>query len=209
MTLHDDQRHPAEREAARLRIIMEAFLAADPYMKLQDAIPAIFAAELKTRDMEEVQAREAKPKEFELPDDQPETIAKWMDLVPDVMTMMTSGNKIHAIREIRLRTLVARTGRAPGLKEAKDGAEHWEATRRRPSSSGTAARPKPMWMSSATAMSEDIANWMNQIGQADIIDYMNASKKIQAIKEVRSRFPGGAGLKEAKDGVEYWERKFR
>lgn len=43
--------------------------------------------------------------------------------------------------------------------------------------------------------------------QADIIDLINLTKKLDAIKEVRRRT--SIGLKEAKDGVDYWLAHFR
>lgn len=56
---------------------------------------------------------------------------------------------------------------------------------------------------------EAVADWISSSNPmaAPVRDFMVAGKKINAIKEVRAVL--GIGLKEAKDGVECWERRLK
>lgn len=192
---------PGEREAMRLRIIMESFLAVNPNMTLTEAIPAIFATEMKTAQLESVQAETSEPVAkagFPVPDQDRDTLSKWIDLSPDVQALILGSKKIQAIKEVRTRC--SYRGSYVGLREAKDGVEYWQATR------GTLSKTSPGVGGTYTTTSSSIAGWMEEPGQADIRRLGFDSKRIQAIKEIRSRFPGGAGLKEAKEGFEHWEK---
>lgn len=197
---------PGAREAMRLRIIMESFLAVNPNMTLTEAIPAIFATEVKTAQLESIaEAPATASAAFNLPDQSRETISKWIDLTPDVQDLITGGKKINAIKEVRTRCNFR--GSYVGLREAKDGVEYWARGIGMGMSPSTYSSPTTYAAASTRTMSSSIALWIEQPGQEDIMDYGIGSKRIQAIKEIRSRFPGGAGLKEAKDGFEAWEKK--
>lgn len=191
--------HPAEREAERLRIILMAFAEAQPYMKLEDAIPSILAAEKRTRDLEAVQfvPEPTAPGMLTVPDMDPQTIAAWIDLTPSVSHLLRDGKKVQAIRDIRIH-VVTPVGAGPSLYEAKTGAEFWMSSRMAPSPSGRSA------VVSGRSTIANIAKWIDEPSQKDIRDLMYDRKKILAIKEVRNRY--GASLMEAKDGVEYWEK---
>jgi ribosomal protein L7/L12 len=186
------------REAERLRIILQSFADVQPNMMLHEAVPAIFETEKKTRDLESVQAVAAVPG-FPLPDPDNDTVSKWIDLNPDVQTLILDGKKLQAIKEVRTRTMWK--GAMLGLYESKEGVEYWDRTR------GSKV-PAPAVSSSTRGTGKhDIADWIAEVGQYDIRDLGFDSKRIQAIKEVRHRYPEGAGLKEAKDGYEEWERR--
>lgn len=57
-----------------------------------------------------------------------------------------------------------------------------------------------------------VADWIDGPGQEDVIEFIRDHKRINAIKECRSRYPYPVagkllGLKEAKEGVEEWCRR--
>lgn len=115
----------ARREAERLRIVLDVFANAHPTMTLDEALPAILAAEKRAAELEAPEM----PKEqvrITLPDTMPQTIASFIDLQEDIQQLIHDGMTINAIKEAR-----ARLG--TGLKETKDGVLHWK--NRRPSSS--------------------------------------------------------------------------
>lgn len=198
--------HPAEREAERLRVIIETLAATSPDMTMFVAAPTIFEIEKKTADMEKVQWEKdvlaARPRPvITLPDSTPQTAAKFVDLCQEVKDFLPH-KKINAIKELR-----ARTGL--GLKEAKDGIEWWEkygTTGPPPASSSGALSPTPA----------NVVTWIDSLPathpvRVHLTDMMHgtAHSKIKAIKEVRMDCPHLPGLKEAKEGVEAWERKER
>lgn len=187
------------REAERLRILMEGFRHAMPSMTLDEAVPMIFAAEKRTAELEA-------PKtpaygEFTLPDSKPETIGKFIDLRVDIQELINDRNLILAIKEVR-----ATTGL--GLKESKDGVEHW---RMRHVATPTPVRPAIPYPPSRGTGIDRIADWIAEPAQKDIqtmvLHPTPSAGRIHAIKEVRSRCPLFPGLKEAKDGCEEWLRR--
>lgn len=188
--------HP-NREADRLRVIIKSIAYTDPDMRMADAADAIFEIEARTFGIEQMALNDApKMAGIVLPDQTPETIARFIDLQPDIQALAPS-KKINAIKEVRALTSV-------GLKEAKEGVEHWVSTRPKAHYSPTAAAAAGRTL---TASMSDIADWID--GQADIIRLLTGSTmlpspKIHAIKETRVRHPAGPSLKEAKDGVEHW-----
>lgn len=182
------------REAERLRIIVETLAYTNPAMTMDEAKDVIPEIERRTEKLE----RPSAPEGFiKLPDSLPETVAKFIDIQPDIAAVSDT-LKINAIKMVRTRTGI-------GLKEAKEGVEHFNTTRK-----GHAAPvPSPGYaMTSAT--DEDIAKWID--GQPDIIDHITAPTgtpgkgMIQGIKEVRARSPHAPGLKEAKTACEHWKR---
>lgn len=195
--------HPAEREAERLRVIIETLAATSPDMTMFVAAPTIFEIEKKTADMEKVQWEKdvlaARPRPVAtLPDTSPETAARFVDLCQEIKDELPH-KKINAIKELR-----ARTGL--GLKEAKEGIEYWEkhhSTTTPASSSSTAlsghsARIWADWIehsTGATAIRRDL--------RAKASPYY----KIQAIKDVRAA-SSTLNLKEAKEAVEEWFRVY-
>lgn len=200
--------HPAEREAERLRTIIETLAATCPEMTMFAAAPVIFEIEGKTAQKEKVQwekdvlAMRPKPTAT-LPDTSPETAARFVDLCQEVKDHMPH-KKINAIKELR-----ARTGL--GLKEAKDGIEYWERYYPLP----VAPAPPPA-SSSRAPTPVAIADWIDTLGpghsvQPHLADMLSGTThaKIKAIKEVRFTCPMTPGLKEAKEGVEEWERRKR
>lgn len=209
----DEWTHPAEREAERLRVIIETLAATSPDMTMFTAAPTIFEIEKKTAELERVQVHETLDTPghytgaiFHLPDNSPETAAKFVAICPPITDFLPH-KKINAIKELR-----ARTGL--GLKEAKDGIEHWEKY-----GAGPASGPTPPASSSAATPPPTTANivrWIDSLSpthpvRVHLSDMMRgmAHSKIKAIKEVRAACPYLPGLKEAKIGVEGWERKER
>ena len=207
--MNEEYVHPAEREAERLRVIIETLAATSPDMTMFVAAPTIFEIEQKTMAHEKVQwdkhlAAMRPAPSCTLPDSSPQTAAKFVDLCQEIKDFMPH-KKINAIKELR-----ARTGL--GLKEAKDGIEWWEKY------GASAASPPPL-ASSSGALSPTPANvvtWIDSLPlthpvRVHLTDMMRgtAHSKIKAIKEVRMDCPHLPGLKEAKEGVEAWERKER
>lgn len=188
--------HPAEREAERLRTIIETMILTQPHVTMQDAGPMIFEIEKKTASMEAVQVAPSPgitTPRYPVPDFEPATLKSFIDLVPSIQAHITGSRKINAIKELRTLT-------GAGLKDAKHGVERWEAE--------TKARPKSHTTSVSYGTSPvDIAEWMHDFCPV-AKDFLLAAKKIQAIKEVRALHPDGIGLKEAKDGVEYYEKHY-
>lgn len=196
--------HPAEREAERLRVIIESLAFAAPSMTIFEAAPKIFEIEQKTMAHEKVQwdkqlAAMRPPPSCTLPDTSPATAAKFVDLCQEIKDFMPH-KKINAIKELR-----ARTGL--GLKEAKDGIEYWEKF-------GSGIAPTPPASSSgslpsSTWSARDVAEWIQHdpAGRATrrILDGKAVSAwKIAGIKQCRA--DSMLGLKEAKDGCEEWLR---
>jgi ribosomal protein L7/L12 len=175
------------REAERLRIVLQTFAHAQPGMTLDEAVPAIFKAEKRAAELEAVNAP-VRTMSISLPDTKPETLAKFIDLQPDIQALVPH-KKINAIKELRARTYV-------GLKEAKEGIEHWQDTR-------SAAIAYPPAVASIADDEETIAKWID--GRPDIQDLIViSSTRISGIKDVRSFYP--TGLREAKNGVDHWLR---
>ncbi len=203
--MSEEYAHPAEREAERLRVIIETLAATSPDMTMFVAAPTIFEIEQKTAAMEKVQfdqrlAAMRTPPSCTLPDTSPETAAKFVDLCQEIKDMMPH-KKINAIKELR-----ARTGL--GLKEAKDGVEHWEKY-------GAGSAPAPR-SSSGSSTPVAIADWIDSLGsghslQPHLDDVLTGvtHAKIKAIKEVRFTCPMAPGLKEAKEGLEEWYRRHK
>jgi ribosomal protein L7/L12 len=200
--------HPAEREAERLRVIIETLATTSPDMTMFTAAPTIFEIEKKTAELERVQVQETLDTPghytgaiFHLPDNSPETAARFVAICPPITDFLPH-KKINAIKELR-----ARTGL--GLKEAKDGIEHFERY-------GTAAGPAPATASSSGAFGGKtptaglVADWIATLHVThpiirhieDVMHGSGSSPKIKAIKEVRADCPMYPGLKEAKEGVE-------
>ena len=109
----------------RLRVVIETLAYAQPDMRLEDALPAIFAIE------DRAIARPA-PGALSVPDQpvssSPGDVARWidahghkyMDVHGDSITdLIRLGKKINAIKETRAATSL-------GLKEAKEGVEEYE-----------------------------------------------------------------------------------
>lgn len=201
------------REAERLRIIIEALAFTNPEMNMGEAADVIFKIEKQSHEHE---SRENPFSGIELRDNNPETLACFIDLVPEIQAYLPH-RKINAIKELRLRVSDSTVpGAGIGLVHAKDGVEHWVATR-----TPTVGLPAPMAphpsmgtgvsSSSAPASSRpaDVADWIDgsSVVLTTITDCL-AGKikygKIQAIKDVRAE--GSLGLKEAKEGVEEWLR---
>ena len=195
----EDFVHPAEREAERLRVIIQTLADTSPDMTIFAAAPTIFEIERKTAELERVQfdknlASMRPVPTATLPDSSPQTAAKFVDLCQEIKDHMPH-KKINAIKELRSRTGL-------GLKEAKDGIEWWEKY--------GAGGPPPTVSSSGTprfAFPRDCADWIEKDSAAIHIRHILVSKastsyKILAIKETRAATL--LGLKEAKEGVEEW-----
>lgn len=197
--------HPAEREAERLRVIIETLAHAKPDMTIYEAAPKIFEIEKKTAELEKVQVLPAPAgpgyydgSVFYLPDSEPQTLAKFVEICPPIQAFLPH-KKINAIKELRARTGV-------GLKEAKDGIEYFEAH----GSVVVPAPPTPPVGSSSgrsfpTPLS--VADWIETDPTAIHIRHILTTRatthyKILAIKETRASTL--LGLKEAKEGVEEW-----
>lgn len=121
--MNEEYVHPAEREAERLRVIIETLAATSPDMTMFVAAPTIFEIEQKTMAHEKVQwdkqlAAMRPAPSCTLPDSSPQTAAKFVDLCQEIKDFMPL-RKIDAIKELR-----ARTGL--GLREAKEGIQYWE-----------------------------------------------------------------------------------
>jgi ribosomal protein L7/L12 len=196
--------HPAEREAERLRVIIETLAATSPDMTMFTAAPTIFEIERKTAELERVQverdverAGSYKGAIFHLPDNSPVTAARFVAICPPITDFLPH-KKTNAIKELR-----ARTGL--GLKEAKDGIEHWEKY-------GTAPAPSaPASSSGGTATRHTVADWIDSLSVTHIVhghltDLIDGRPhaKINAIKEIRSMCPSYPNLKDAKEGVDEW-----
>lgn len=199
--MSEDYRHPGEREAERLRIILSAFAEAQPTMTLNEALPTILAVEKRTAELEAptVPAPARPSGKFLLPDTDPQTIASWIDLTPDIQTLLRDEKTIQAIKEVRSRC--SAPGGPLGLKESKEGALHWRDTRMaiRATTAAPAAPP-------GRIPPHTIAAWIDEPGKGDIRSFLRDGKKILAIREVRHRYSPVLSLKEAKDGVEEWAR---
>lgn len=187
--------HPA-REAERLRIIVETLAYTNPGMTMDEAKTVIPEIEKRTAKLEAPE----RPNGFiTLPDSEPETIAKFIDLQPDIQDHIPT-RKINAIKETRARTFL-------GLKETKEGVEHWDRTR-----NAAAA-----WAGSSSPLNETVAKWID--GQSAIQDHIleapgmdrlgRKHSRITGIKDVRLGCSAASGLKEAKDGVDHWLRTRR
>lgn len=108
-----------EREADRIRVIIETLAYAHPDMPLKEAAPAIFEIEKRTAELESPHVAGA--------DDftTARGVARWInkadnkDIQDMIVSPGVSAGKIHAIKEVRART-------ALGLREAKEGVEAWE-----------------------------------------------------------------------------------
>lgn len=196
--------HPAEREAERLRVIIETLATSRPDMTMYEAAPVIFEIEKRTQSMEAVQVvPRTGPMSyaglpFELPDSEPHTLAKFVEICPPIQAFLPH-KKINAIKELRARTGV-------GLKEAKDGIEHFEKYGAGPGPAASSSRPLPAGASATTT-----ASWieLTVAGQAtrDILTLKSTTHyKILAIKQCRADTL--LGLKEAKEGVEEWIRLY-
>lgn len=190
MSIHD---HYA-RESVRLRTIIEALAYVEPHMQLEVAAPLIFEIEKETFDRETLQLP---GREVPLNDFAPETLAQLIDICPKVRDEIPL-RKINAIKELRALTNA-------GLKEAKEGVEHWASTR------GT-AKGYPAPSAPKSSSPADMADWIDtepsilrmiDDGLAGVIGH----GKIQVIKEVRAL--SSQGLKESKEGVEEWLRTRR
>lgn len=210
----EDLRHPGEREAERIRIIVETLAHACPDLPMSIAAETVFKIEKRTAELESVKVNTGL---FELPDGTPETIARYIDLRPKIVEEITEGRKINAIKSVRGETTyVGNAAKFTGLKESKEGVEEWERQYKARAMLGT---------SSPTVVSKiptpaDIATWIDHDATTRIMltDYMStiatsgpstpgvSSKKISAIKEVRYRCTLYPTLTEARDGVEEWLR---
>lgn len=107
--------HGPNREAERIRIILETLKHTQPTMTLDEAVPLVFNLEKETAKLEALSTPPATPRSFGQED-----LAHWIDGQSDIQDLLRAGGKkIQAIKEVRLRTS------AP-LKEAKEGVEEWE-----------------------------------------------------------------------------------
>lgn len=196
-----------EREATRLRVIIEALAFVEPDMPLSKAAPLLFEIEAETFHRESLQLRS---NGIELPDTQPETVARLIDLQPSIQDLITGGKKINGIKEVRTLTGL-------GLKESKEGVEHWHKTRPLPATRSSPAPSSSSFASRrsappASSLPADVAVWI--IGEPSIlsmiqdgIDGKISSGKIHVIKEIRA--VGALGLKESKEGLEEYMRTYR
>lgn len=113
-----------EREADRLRVIVQTLAFAHPDMRLEDAAPIIFQIEEKTAKLESPHVAAADDFKTAV------GIARWIDkpAQEDIRTLAAGGTivgvvgsgKIAAIKQVRFHTHV-------GLREAKEGVEAWLA----------------------------------------------------------------------------------
>lgn len=108
-------------------------------------------------------------------------------LTAEVRRLLAAGKKMHAIKLYRERTGV-------GLKAAKDAVEGLE--RGGVAFLSSPEQAAPGWQPFAASSDEQL--------RAEVQHLLAAGQKIHAIKLYRERT--GAGLKEAKDVVEAWER---
>ena len=111
-----------EREADRIRVIIETLAYAHPDLPLKEAVPMIHEIEARTAKLESPHVAAA--------DDFTTAvgIARWIEKPAneDIRTLASGGSvtgilgsgKIAAIKAVRARTSV-------GLKEAKEGVEAW------------------------------------------------------------------------------------
>lgn len=106
-----------EREADRIRVIVQTLAFAHPGMTLKEAAPLIFEIEKRTAELESPHT----------PGDDLTNavgVARWInkpvnkDIQDMIISPGMSAGKIHGIKEVR-----ARTGL--GLREAKEGVEAW------------------------------------------------------------------------------------
>lgn len=190
--------HPAEREAERLRTIITALAAAMPDMELSVAKDVIFESEKKAAELERQQVEQSHL--FMLPDTKPQTIAAAIALQPDIAELVAD-KKINAIKETRAR--FGANGTYLGLKEAKEGVEHYGQY-----GAGPGPVPAPSHGSCASNAPGDIALWIEVYGTSTKEEY-DAGKHINAIKEVRARCPSHPSLYDAKKGYEEWRRVYR
>lgn len=186
--------HPANREAERLRVIIESLAYTDPDMPMSLAKEAIFEIEQKSLKLESAQLP---MQQLVLENVLPETIAKFIDLQPDIQALVPH-KKINAIKECRSRVA------SLGLKEAKEGVEHWAHTR----TGAIPYVPSPMPTMTATtgpaiAAAIDAHLSLREYGREVGIGTPGYNK-INWIKDVRAELR--VGLKEAKDGCEQWLR---
>lgn len=192
--------HPANREADRLRVIIESLAFTDPDMPMSQAAETIFKIEQRTMQLESAQLP---MRGFELPDSLPETIAKFIDIQPDIQALIPL-KKINAIKEVRARCLDPHSGsHGIGLREAKEGVEHYAATRPHAPVPPTAvpwtrgATPSPATVAAAISANVMLVDYGHGVGKK-----VHGYNKINWIKDVRGELR--IGLKEAKDGCEYW-----
>lgn len=102
-----------EREADRLRVIVQTLAFAHPDMRLEEAAPLIFQIEEKTAVLESPHVAAAD--DFSTP----RGVALWIDKKANAdIQVLIPALKINAIKEVRGRTGI-------GLKEAKEGVEAW------------------------------------------------------------------------------------
>lgn len=198
----EEYAHPAEREAERLRVIIQTLAETSPEMTMFTAAPTIFEIERKTAELERVQfdqrlAAMRTPPACTLPDTSPEMAAKFVDLCQEIQDLIPH-KRIDAIKELR-----ARTGL--GLKEAKDGIEYWE---RHATSPAPASSSKPP--STAASLARTWADWIEYdpggLTTRVILTAKSVSVyKIRAITQLRVD-SGVLGLTEAKEAVEEWLR---
>jgi ribosomal protein L7/L12 len=196
------------REAERLRIIIESLAFTNPEMHMGEAKDVIFKIEAESFEHE---SRELPTPGVELRDCHPETLACFVDLVPEIQRYLPD-RKINAIKELRTRVIDGSSGMHVGLKDAKDGIEHWVATRTptvpvHPAAGRTVPASTPGSSSSvpASPAPADVADFIES--QPTLLSYGYALhhgtagyNKINFIKDVRAA--GYVGLKEARDGVE-------
>lgn len=189
------------REAERLRIIVETLAYTNPGMTMDEAVPVLWEIEQRTAKLE---APEAGTQYIDLPNDLPETIALFIDLQPDIQAELKSARKIHAIKLVRARTF-------KGLKESKEGVEHWEATRM----SKTAPASVPRTSASLTTA---VCAWIDT--KPDVQGHLRGLigtdstgvkfSKITGIKKIRTEYVTSSGYRlgliEAKDAAEEWIR---
>lgn len=190
------------REAERLRVIIETLAHTNPAMTMDEAAPTIFAIEKRTAELEAPKLA-TEVKYPVLKDTTPQTGALFIELLPDVQKHVKAGKLIDAIKEFRTTT-------GWGLKDSKDAVELWKSGKHL--SAGGAHKPASSKVTStgvtiyaapcATTLEGDIASWFDR--QPELQDMIDDGKKINAIKEVRAHCPSMPGLKEAKDGVEFW-----
>ena len=188
------------REAERLRTIIVTLAETMPDMPMRTASEVIFESEKKSAELDRIALPQ--PMYVPLPDTSPKTGAKFIDGVPHIQQPIIEGKKINGIKEFRTLT-------GWGLREAKEAVEEWDRQR------GGITSP-PVSSSHATTgtwTASQIADWID--GQTKIIDMITgagtptgsfSAGKIHAIKEVRATCPSHPGLKEAKEGVEHWQR---
>lgn len=188
------------REAERLRTVIVTLAETMPDMPMSMAQDVIFKSEQRAAELDKIAM--PTPAYVPLPDTSPKTGAKFMDGIPHIYQHVLDGKKINAIKEFRTLT-------GWGLREAKEAVEEWERNR-----AGITSPPMSSSATTGTWTASQIADWID--GQPKIITMITStpgtmtgsftSGKIHAIKEVRATCPSHPGLKEAKEGVEEWQR---